>query len=95
VKIQYWWCGRSQRSRTRPMTWTFTSTDVWIKGSTVGHTETQCSIHRDRFLFCCWWWFLISFSRGREGCKGGRWIWGDGEMSGDGMHGVKLTPKFG
>jgi hypothetical protein len=41
-----------------------------------------------RFLFVCLFYFILFYGRG--GCKSGRWIQRDGEMSGIGVHDVKF-----
>ena len=42
MRIQYWWCSRSQGPWTKAMTlrWIFSSEAVWTKEYTVWHTDT-------------------------------------------------------
>jgi hypothetical protein len=76
VRFQYWQCSRGQRPQTRPMTHCGVSEKVV-------YCATHCgTLQLPQWYFYFFWW---------GGCKSGGQIQRDGEMSGIGVHNVKLT----
>ena len=69
------------------------SEGVWTEGSTVEHTVIHYSFHDKSFSMlwgvCVCVCVCVCFIKGD--CKGRRQIQGDREMSGTGVHDVKLT----
>ena len=73
---------------------------MWTEGYTLGHTGTHFSFTMRCFLcfvsvlfgvVCLVGWFLFYFGVSGHSCNGRGQKRGNGEMSGTGMHDVKLT----
>jgi hypothetical protein len=69
----------------------FENEDVKTEGYTVGHIVTHCSFYNENFFMCCHYccWRVCVCDLGDN--KGKGQILGDREMSGTGVHDVKLT----
>jgi hypothetical protein len=89
MRLHYWWCSRSQRPQTRPVTHCKEHLQVKSYGQNGVLFDTLQLPQRD-VLFCS---FFYLFSLPGGDCKGRGQVWRDGVMRGIGEHDVKFTKK--